>query len=246
MKQSVDCKKSFDKRAILFNKLDWVSDKLLLKEIISTIEKYEPNTLLDLGIGTGVVERELSPDIKITGVDSSPEMCEVCRKNLPEATIKVEDIQDLSFLGSNKFDVIFARATLGHIQISPLLKKLRKYLTKRGHIILCESISYSILDIQNQLYFHNLIHPGHKEFPTKYQFIKLFKQNGFSVNIAKVLYTRCGIRSLFRSVKNGKQRKKIIQFLRASSKSSLQENWKILLEKKEISYRRPWLLISAY
>lgn len=244
-KQLVDCKKFFDSRGRLFNKVDWVSDKVFLREIVAAIENQRPHTMLDLGIGTGIIEQHLSLDIGVTGVDKSSVMCEISRNNLPDATILQGDIQNLSFLDDKKFYLIFSRATLGHMSIFPILQQLQRYLEPSGKIVLCESISYSDADEAYQLDFHNLIHTGHVEFPTKSKFLTMFTKLGYKVKFSKMLYTRCDTASLFASLKTKEMVREIYHYLENLSNNHMVKDWRIHATKDNIFYRRPWLILIA-
>lgn len=244
-KQLIDCKEFFNSRGRLFNKIDWVSDKVFLHEIVTTIENQRPRTMLDLGIGTGVIEQHLSLNIDITGIDKSSTMCEISKNSLPEATILRGDIQNLSFLNGKKFYLIFSRATLGHTSIFPVLRQLQKYLEPSGKIVFCESISYSDADEVYQLKFHNLIHPGHVEFPTKNKFLTMFTRLGYKVKSKKMLYTRCDTASLFASLKTKAKVRAIYRYLENLSKNHMAKDWHIQVVKNNIFYRRPWLILIA-
>jgi len=73
--------------------------------------------VLDLGCGTGRLLHELRPSYGV-GVDFSPRMIEVAKKNYPDLNFHVGDIESPDFLATleGPFDVIVLSDTLGHLE----------------------------------------------------------------------------------------------------------------------------------
>lgn len=239
-------KYTFDYRAKTYERLNWVTDETLLKRIRKLINEFQPKNILDLGIGTGIVEVGIVKGIKVTGIDVSLKMLEACRKRHPSFELINGDIKRLiAIFPKRKFDMILSRASLGHLKIFPVLKDIKKCLLIGGKVLLCESISYSVKDIQNQIKFHNLLHPGHLDFPTENQFMAMFDNLGLSVNYRRIIYTKCDIDSLFASLDaKSEQRERVESFLFNLSREH-HENWGIKVAGNKVSYRRPWLLVVA-
>lgn len=239
-------KYNFDSRAKVYEKLKWVTDKAQIKKLTILINKYGGKTLLDLGIGTGIVETNIKKSIKVTGVDISSKMLRICKTRNPSFELINKNIKELPhFLNRRRFDMVFSRAVLGHMKIKPIIKSVKNFLTEKGKILLCESISYSIKDIQNQIQFHNLIHPGHEDFPTQEQFISTVENNGFTILSKEIVYSKCDLNSLFESINaSGKKREKIQSYLSDFS-SEYKKKWNIQNIKGSLYYRRPWLILLA-
>lgn len=245
MTKQANLKIVFDNRAIKYELSDWVTDKELLDKISLEINRFGPTNLLDLGIGTGVVESQINPSVNITGIDISRQMLKNCRKKHPRANLIQGDINQLLSLVKKRFDLIFSRATLGHMKVLPVLKMCRQILKRKGKILLCESIAYSKEDKERQLKFHNLIHPGHIEFPTKEEFEAMFSKIKMKILSSQVFYTNCSLNLLFQSLgKYPAKEERIKNYLRELSKESA-KSWQICFLGSKIYYRRPWLLIAA-
>ncbi len=232
----------FDDRSSRYELTDWVTGSALENKIIKIIRAAKPKTLLDLGIGTGVIEQKIPGGIGISGIDISEGMLEICQSRLPSAHLVCGNLTDLDkYFRKNSFDAIFARAALGHLKISPILKKAKQLLSSRGIIILCESIAYDRADCGLQVEFHNLIHPGHVEFPTGEQFVKKFSDLGMTTKY-EIIFTESSTESLFNSTNPSKERRFQIEafLLKLSERES--DPWIIRKSGSNIIYRRPWLL----
>ena len=86
----------------------------------------DPKDIVDLGCGPGNSTEQLHarwPEAKITGVDSSPEMLAVARKNHPDWSWQQSDVS--SWSPGRTFDLVFSNATLhwvkDHARLLPRL-----------------------------------------------------------------------------------------------------------------------------
>ena len=106
-----------------------------VKDLISHIEKDQPLRIIDIGCGPGNSTRELQnkwPNAHIIGLDSSPNMIEKAKKDLPDIEWIVGDAgADLSHLG--KFDIVFSNAAIQWVpNHERLLNKLFSMLKEEG------------------------------------------------------------------------------------------------------------------
>jgi SAM-dependent methyltransferase len=88
-----------------------------IARIRTYISKYLPGarSLLELGCGTGALLAGLAPELRLTGVDRSPEMLAIAAHAVPEAQLLEGDIT--SFRLPDRFDVIICMFdTLNHVQ----------------------------------------------------------------------------------------------------------------------------------
>jgi ubiquinone/menaquinone biosynthesis C-methylase UbiE len=73
--------------------------------------------VLDVGTGPGVLLAELArlrPDLRLTGIDLSPDMVAAARKNVADrATVQVADVADLPF-DDHSFDLVVSSLSLHH------------------------------------------------------------------------------------------------------------------------------------
>jgi 2-polyprenyl-3-methyl-5-hydroxy-6-metoxy-1,4-benzoquinol methylase len=87
-------------------------------------------SVLDVGCGGGTKSRYLiDKGLKVTGVDFAENLLNIAKKEVPEATFKVMDINDLDKL-EGSFDGIFMQAVLLHIPKKDAAGILRKAVQK--------------------------------------------------------------------------------------------------------------------
>ncbi|SMC70617.1 methyltransferase domain-containing protein [Sporomusa malonica] len=104
-------------------------------DLISRIEKDNPERIIDIGCGPGNSTRQLKnkwPQADITGLDSSPNMIQKAKENLPGLKWVIGDAgADLTQLG--KFDIVFSNAAIQWIPNNEqLLPKLFSLLKDSG------------------------------------------------------------------------------------------------------------------
>lgn len=93
--------------------------------------------VLDPGCGPGNIERFLlnkRPDLRITGIDISPNMIALARKNNPAANYQLLDIRDLTKLNKKFFAIIsgFALPYLSREDCIKLFKNCNGLLLEKG------------------------------------------------------------------------------------------------------------------
>lgn len=97
-----------------------------LVDLLAHVAANSPSDVVDLGCGPGNSTALLAarwPGARICGVDSSPEMIERAKAEVPSASFEVADLQ--AWLRVGKADVVFTNATLqwvpGHLALMPEL-----------------------------------------------------------------------------------------------------------------------------
>lgn len=108
------------------------------------IEKFLPDvqgsTILDAGCGTGYFCQLLEnrQPSKIVGVDVSPTMIEVAKKNCPSIEFNCVDISNQP-LGKEQFDLVICALVLGHIaSVEPAIGNMTSSLKKGGYILISD------------------------------------------------------------------------------------------------------------
>lgn len=83
--------------------------------VVTRLRKLLPSTtevVLDLGCGTGLgwtlLRQALGREVVYHGIDISPSMLEVCRRNVPGAKLRLGAMTELSEFDANAFDVVTA------------------------------------------------------------------------------------------------------------------------------------------
>ena len=95
--------------------------------------------ILDVGCGQGLLLKKLrtraAQGSTFFGVDISPKLCEIARKNNPEATITVGDVEALTY-ADNSFDIITMTEVLEHLlDFNKALSEIHRVLKSGGILI---------------------------------------------------------------------------------------------------------------
>ncbi len=81
------------------------------RDLLGLLAPKQGEQILDVGCGTGQLSAEIaSSGARVTGIDSSPDMIEQARRNVPDLTFEVHDVCDLPYDG--EFDAVFSNAAL--------------------------------------------------------------------------------------------------------------------------------------
>ena len=114
----------------------------IINEILKIIIENKKLTVLDIGIGTGVLSNELYKNgYKITGIDFSDEMIKKSKERMPSAKLIQHDFSKglPENLSNEKFDYIVSTYTFHHLNDNEKLifiKKLLEKLNRNGLIII--------------------------------------------------------------------------------------------------------------
>lgn len=134
---------------------NWDAETIRNERVINTIldnSQVKENTrVLDVACGTGV----LFPDyIKrgavVRGVDISPEMVKIAKKNFPEIEVICEDVEKLDF--SEKFDVVMVYNAFPHFpHPQRVIEKLSTFLRDGGRLSVAHGMSREdLLKLHNE------------------------------------------------------------------------------------------------
>lgn len=117
----------------------WNMEQRALTTAIRRYFPIDPPTLLDFACGTGRVLHHLSPVVaSAVGVDISPSMLDIARRETPDCEFVVGDLTRSDLLPGRKFDLITAFRFFPNAQTelrSQVMSKLAGMLTSRGIII---------------------------------------------------------------------------------------------------------------
>lgn len=92
------------------------------------------SSVLEIGCGTGELLAALNPDRGL-GIDISPKMVEVARKNFPNLRFEVGDLEDLHI--EEKFDYVVLAEVIGYVDdIQLAFKELHKVCKPESRIII--------------------------------------------------------------------------------------------------------------
>jgi malonyl-CoA O-methyltransferase len=123
------------------------------------IEKFLPGVtgkaVLDFGCGTGkfCAVAEAQHASRILGIDISPAMIEVAKRQSSKTEFKCEDISGLS-IDQHSFDVVICALVMGHLEkLTPALEKLVNGLKPGGVFILTDFHPYLTLLQSKRTFF---------------------------------------------------------------------------------------------
>lgn len=112
---------------------DWFDDArtktLMESEYLNLIVKSVPagGSILDLGCGTGepIAQFFIAQGFKVTGVDGSKKMIELCKTRFPNEHWIVSDMREINL--SQKFDVVLAWHSFFHLDQDSQRKRTQKH-----------------------------------------------------------------------------------------------------------------------
>ena len=128
-----------------------IRNERVINIILDNAQVKENTRVLDVACGTGV----LFPDyIKrgavVTGVDISPEMVKIAKKNFPEIEVLCEDVENLDF--TENFDVVMVYNAFPHFPYPErLIEKLSTFLRDGGILSVAHGMSREdLLKLHNE------------------------------------------------------------------------------------------------
>lgn len=128
-------------RAKRYNNLQWAQNELYLRELVKCGDFRKTDVVLDVGTGTGIVAKAVSPHVKeVIGVDKSKAMLDYIDSSGNIYFVR-RDIRDPLFV-ANTFDRITARQVFHHIleDTQEAMNECYKILKKKGKMILSEGV----------------------------------------------------------------------------------------------------------
>lgn len=133
----------------------WDSETIRNERVINTIldnsEVKENTRVLDVACGTGVLFSDyIKRGAVVTGVDISPEMVKIAKKNFPEVEVICEDVENLNF--SEEFDVVMVYNAFPHFpHPERVIEKLATFLRKGGRLSVAHGMSREdLLKLHNE------------------------------------------------------------------------------------------------
>lgn len=110
---------------------DHQQDEWWIEGTDTFISLFAPDSkILDVGCAGGFKSKYLTDHgLQVTGIDFSEKLIEIAKRELPEATFLVMDMQNVQEL-PQEFDGIFAQASLLHIPRADIKKVLQGLLSK--------------------------------------------------------------------------------------------------------------------
>lgn len=176
----------------IVNWFDQARTKSLMEvEYLKLITSFIPpgSSILDLGCGTGepLARFFIEKGYKVTGIDGSPKMIELCKKRFPDEQWIVSDMREINL--PQQFDVILAWHSFFHLDLDSQRKMFKLFEThiKPGGILAFTSGEEEGEEWSNnggqELY--------HASLSTE-EYNKLLAAASFKVIIHKICDPECG------------------------------------------------------
>jgi tRNA (cmo5U34)-methyltransferase len=105
---------------------------------------FDARTVLELGIGTGETTRRvlaLHPEVRLTAIDSSPEMLERARAAYPDADLRLSRLEDP--LPEGPFDLVFSALVVHHLDGAgkrDLFRRVAQAVAPGGRFVLADVV----------------------------------------------------------------------------------------------------------
>lgn len=175
--------------------VDWFDDArtktLMESEYLNLILNSIPanSSILDLGCGTGepIAQFFIDKGFKITGVDGSKKMIEVCKKRFPTHQWIVSDMRDIHL--NQQFEVVLAWHSFFHLDQDSqrkIFKLFAEHCKSKGILAFTSGEEEGEVwsDNGGEMLYHASLSTNEYE--------KLLKENSFEVLIHKIRDPHCG------------------------------------------------------
>lgn len=175
------------------NKYPFAGYNHIKKLISDTILNTNKNYILEMGVGTGEITKELySKGLKIVGVDLSRKMIEEAKLKMPNAKfLHSEFMASLDYLQT--YDFIIFNYSIHHIPYLKqydLLLKLKQHLRDGGMIILGDVMTETSFEMEKLSLVYKDIWDDEEFYPTYEQYTESKLTNHYHITCEIV--SHCG------------------------------------------------------
>ena len=128
-------------RAKNFEKLEWAKRENFLNSFLEFCQPQKDFLVLELGSGTGIVTRALSPRVNtVVGIDISQDMIKKALFSSPNIKYQLMNAEKLSF-NNDYFDLVIGRMVFHHIDhLEKAMRQAYRVLKKDKNLVICEGI----------------------------------------------------------------------------------------------------------
>ncbi len=182
----VNCTNRFSEQAGNYDQ--WtVAQKQIAQYLLTILKNNQilPETVLDIGCGTGYLSRLLLdnlPDIQLTGIDWAEGMVEICRRTMASDQRVQFELADARYYNQKKFDLLTSNCALQWItDLNKFFADKKSNLNPRGLFSFATLVQPTFSGLQKTYYSitgKNL--PGINLKNTE-EYIDALKQNGFKI-----------------------------------------------------------------
>lgn len=175
--------------------VDWFDNArtktLMEAEYLSLILKHVPagGSVLDLGCGTGepIAQFFINKGFKVTGIDGSKKMIELCKKRYPNEQWIVADMREINL--KQQFDIVLAWNSIFHLEQDSQRKMFKIFAahTKLGGIL-----AFTSGEEEGEIWSDNNGQELYHASLSTNEYHQLLKDASFKVLIHKVRDPDCG------------------------------------------------------
>jgi SAM-dependent methyltransferase len=135
-------------------------------EVVAELASLRGCRVLDVGCGPGSVLRQLVRrfDVEGVGIDASPNMIEVARREAPEIEFHVGRAEDLPF-GEATFDAVVSRLVVHHLDRPRAFAEMRRVLRPGGRVVVTTTDPAGFETFWMQPYFPTYVEIERRRFP---------------------------------------------------------------------------------
>ncbi len=175
--------------------VQWFDDartkSLMESEYLNLIVKSIPagGTILDLGCGTGepIAQFFIEKGFKVTGVDGSKKMIELCKKRFPNEHWIVSDMREINL--QQKFDVILAWHSFFHLDHDSQRKMFNLF---ESHIKPNGILAFTSGEKEGEVWSNNGGQELYHASLSTSEYENLLKAASFKVLVHKLRDPECG------------------------------------------------------
>lgn len=159
--------------------------------VVELLAPQPEETILDLGCGSGeLTERIAQAGATVVGLDASPEMVALARRQFPELEFRVADATTFDF--REQFDAVFSNAALHWMpEATAVVQRVYQHLRPGGRFVAELGGRGNVAQIVAAT-LHQLRQHGHPRpqganwwyFPSVGEYAALLEQQGFRVRLA--------------------------------------------------------------
>lgn len=167
------------------------SKRLMESEYLNLIVNTIPpsGTILDLGCGTGepIAQFFIERGFKVTGVDGSQKMIELCKQRFPNERWIVSDMRDINL--QQQFDALIAWHSFFHLDWDSQRNMFKIFAS---HVKLGGVLAFTSGDEQGEVWSDNGGQQLYHASLSTNEYNSLLEESSFKVLIHKVRDPECG------------------------------------------------------
>lgn len=175
--------------------IDWFDDartkSLMESEYLNLIANTIPQkgSILDLGCGTGepIAQFFIKKGFKVTGVDGSQKMIELCKKRFPSESWIVSDMREINL--QQQFDAILAWHSFFHLDHDSQRNMFKVF---ESHIKPGGVLAFTTGDEEGEVWSDNGGQQLYHASLSEKEYNELIKNSSFRVLVHKVRDPECG------------------------------------------------------